>query len=147
MRLKSHTLGQSALKTPLSFTISQSFLRFMFIESLMSSNHLILCHPLLLPPSIFHSTKVFPTESALHIRWPKCWSFSFSISPSNEYTGLISFRIDWFDPLAIQETLKRLLQHPNNDKNFQSYKRKKTSATKRQSTMVDISLGPDVQGG
>ena len=125
MRLKSHSLGQSALKTPLSFTISQSFLRFMFIDSLMSSNHLILCSPLLLLPSIFPSIRVFSNESALHIRWPKYWSFSFSINPSNEYSGLISFRIDWFDLLAVQGTLKNLLQHPNNDKNFQSYERKK----------------------
>ena len=102
MRLKSHSLGQSALKTPLSFTISQSFLRFMFIDSLMSSNHLILCSPLLLLPSIFPSIRVFSNESALHIRWPKYWSFSFSINPSNEYSGLISFRIDWFDLLAVQ---------------------------------------------
>ena len=81
----------------------------MNIESVMPSNHLILCHPLLLP-SIFPSIRVFSSESALHIRWPKNWSFSFSISPSNEYTGLISFRINWFD-LADQETLKRVLQH------------------------------------
>ena len=130
MRLKSHTLGQSALKTPLSFTISQSFLRFMFIESLMSSNHLILCSPLLLLPSVFPSIRVFSNESALHIRWPKYWSFSSSISPSSEYSGFISFRIDWFDLLAIQETLKSLLQHPNNDKNFQSYERKKNESHK-----------------
>ena len=77
----------------------------------MPSNHLILCCPLLLPPSIFPSIRVFSSESALHIRWPKYWSFSFSITPSNEYSGLISFRIDWFDLLAVQETLKSLLQH------------------------------------
>ena len=77
------------------------------------SNHLILCHPLLLPPSIFPSIRVFSNESALCIRWPKYWSFSFSISPSNEYSGLISFRIDWFDLLAVQQTLKCLLQHHN----------------------------------
>ena len=107
-------------------------------------------HPLWSPsPPAFHLSQHqgLSNESVLLMRWPKCWSFSFSISPSNEYSGLISFRIDWFDLLAIQETLKSLLQHPINDKNFQSYKRKKTSATKRQSTMVDISLGPDVQGG
>ena len=77
----------------------------------MPSNHLILCHPLLLPPSIFPSIRVFTNESALPIRWPKCWSFSLSISPSNEYSGLISFRIDWFDLLAVQRTLRTLLQH------------------------------------
>jgi len=83
----------------------------MFIESVMPSNHLILCRPLLLPPSIFPSNRVSSNESALHIGWPKYWSFSFSISPSNEYSGLISFRIDWFDLLAFQETLKSLPQH------------------------------------
>ena len=77
----------------------------------MSSNHLILCHPLFLPPSIFPSIKVFSNESALCIRWPKYWNFSFSISPSNEYSGLISFRMDWLDLLAVQGTLKSLLQH------------------------------------
>ena len=77
----------------------------------MPSNHLILCHPLLLPPSIFSSIRVFSSESVLHIRWPKYWSFSFSISPSNEYSGLISFRMDWFDLLVVQGTLKSLLQH------------------------------------
>ena len=75
------------------------------------SNHLILCHPLFLPPSIFHSIRVFSNKSALCIRWPKCWSFIFSISPSNEYLGLISFRMDWLDLLAVQGTLKSLLQH------------------------------------
>ena len=83
----------------------------MSIESVMPSNHLILCHPLLLPPSIFPSIRVFSNESALRIRWPKYWSFSFSISPSNEYSGLISFRMDWLDLLAVQGTLKSLLQH------------------------------------
>ena len=83
----------------------------MSIESMIPSNHLILCHPLLLAPSIFPSIKVFSNESALRIRWPKYWSFSFSISPSNEYTGLISFRIDWLDLLAVQGTLKSLLRH------------------------------------
>ena len=79
----------------------------------MPSNHLILCRPLLLPPSIFPSIKVFSNELVLHIRWPKYWSFSFSISPSNEYSGLISFRVDWFDLLAVQGTLKSLLRHHN----------------------------------
>ena len=83
----------------------------MSIRSVMPSNHLILSHPLLLPPSVFPSIRVFSNESVLHIRWPKYWSFSFSISPSSEYSGLISFRIDWFDLLAVQGTLKNLLQH------------------------------------
>ena len=83
----------------------------MSVESVMTSNHLILCHPLLLLPSIFPSIRVFSYELALCIRWPKYWSFSFSISPSNEYSGLISFRIDWFDLLSVQGTLKSLLQH------------------------------------
>ena len=85
------------------------FTQLMSIESVMPSNHLILCHPLLLP-SIFPSIKVFSNESALHIRWPKCWSFSFNISPSNKHPGLISFRMDWLDLLAVQGTLKSLLQ-------------------------------------
>ena len=92
-----------------SFTISWSLLKLMSIESVMPSNHLILCCPLLLLPSIFPSNRVFSHESALCIKWPKYWSFSFSISPSNEYSGLISFRIDWFDLLAVQGTLKSLL--------------------------------------
>ena len=87
------------------------FTQLMFIESVMPSNHLLLCHPLLLLPSIFPSIRVFSSESALCIRWPKYWSFSFSIRPSNEYSGLISFRIDSFDLLAVQGTLKSLLQH------------------------------------
>ena len=95
----------------LSITNSQSLLKFMPIQSVMPSNHLILCRPLLLPPSIFPSIRVFPNESALRIRWPKHWIFSFSISPSNEYSQLISFRIDWFDLLAVQGTLKSFLQH------------------------------------
>ena len=86
-------------------------LKLMSIESVMPSNHLILCRPLLLPPSIFPSIKVFSNESILHIRWPKYWSFSFNISPSNEYSGLISFRMDWLHLLAVQGTLKSLLQH------------------------------------
>ena len=83
----------------------------MFIESMMPSSHLILCHPLLLLPPIPHSIRVFSNESTLHIRWPKYWSFSFSISPSNEHAGLVSFRMDWLDLLAVQGTLKSLLQH------------------------------------
>ena len=94
----------------LSFTISQSCLKLMSIESKISSNHLTLCCPILLP-STFPSIRVFSSESALHIRWPKYWSFSFSINPSNDYLGLISFRMDWFDLLAVQGTLKSLLQH------------------------------------
>ena len=105
------TLWTAALQASLSFTISQRLLNLMSIKSVMRSNHLILCHPLLLLPSIFPSIRVFSNEPTLHIRWPKYWSFSFSISPSNEYSGLISFRIDGFDLLAVQETFKSLLQH------------------------------------
>ena len=101
---------QAARQASLSITISRSLLRFMSIES-MPSNHLILCHPLLLPPSIFPSIRVFSKVSVLCVRWPKYWSFSFSVSPSNEYSGLISFRMDWLDLLAVQGTLKSLLQH------------------------------------
>ena len=95
----------------MSFTMSQSLLKLMSIELVMPSNHLILCRPLLLPPSIFPRIRVFSNESVLHIRWSKYWSFSFSISPSNEYSGLISFTTDWLDLLAVQGTLKSLLQH------------------------------------
>ena len=101
----------AACQASLSITNSQSLLKLMSIKLVMPSNHLILCHPLLLLPSIFPSTRVFANESVLRIRWPKYWSFSFSISPSNEYSGLISFRMDWFDLLAVQGTLKNLLQH------------------------------------
>ena len=95
----------------LSFTISRSLLKLMYIESVMPSNHLILCHPLLLLPSVFPSIRVFSSESIVCIRWPKYWSFNFSISLSNEYSGLISFGIDWFDLFAVQGTLKSILQH------------------------------------
>ena len=94
-----------------SITNSWSLLKLMSIESVMPFNHLILCRPFLLPPSIIPSIRVFSSESALHIRWPKYWSFSFSISPSNEYSELLSFRMDWLDLLAVQGTLKSLLQH------------------------------------
>ena len=103
----------TARQASLSITNSRSSLRFAPIESMMPSSHLILCRPLLLPPSIFPSIRVFPNESALHIRWPEYWSFSFSISPPNEYSGLISFRMAWLDCLAVQGTLKSLLQHHN----------------------------------
>ena len=93
------------------FHNSQSLLKLMSIEPVMPSNHLILCRPLLLPPSILPSIRVFSKESVLHIRWPKYWSFSFNISSSNEFSGLISFSMDWLDLLAVQETLKSLLQH------------------------------------
>ena len=105
------TLRTAACQASLFITNSQSLLKFMFIKSVMPSNHLILCCPLLLLPSIFPSIRVFSNESVLHIRWPKYWSFSFSISLSNEYSGLISFRMDWLDLLAVQGTLKSLLQH------------------------------------
>ena len=101
----------AACQASLSITNCQSLLKCMSIESVMPSNHPILCHPLLLPPSIFPSIRVFSNESALRIRWPKYWSFSFSISPSNEHPGLVSFRMDWLDLLAVQGTLKSLLQH------------------------------------
>ena len=100
----------AACQASLSITNSQGLLKLMSIELVMPSNHLILCHPLLLPPSIFPSIRVFSSESVCCIRWPKYWSFSFSISPSNEIPGLISFRVDWLDLLAVQETLKSLLQ-------------------------------------
>ena len=101
----------AARQASLSFTISRSLLKLMSIELVMPSNHLILCHPLLLLPSIFPGIRVFSSESALRIRWPKFWNFSFSISPSNEYSGLISFRIDWFDLRGVQGTVKSLLQN------------------------------------
>ena len=101
----------AARQASLSFTISQSLLKLMSIELLMPSNHLILCHPLLLLTSIFPSIRVFSNESALCIRWPKYWSFSFSISPSKTYSGFISFKSGWFDLFAVQGTLKSLLQH------------------------------------
>ena len=101
----------AACQTTLFITSSRSLLKLMCIESVMPSNHLILCCPLLLSPSIFPSIRVFSNESALCVRWPKYWSFSFNISPSNEHSGLISFRMDWLDLLAVQGTLKSLLQH------------------------------------
>ena len=101
----------AARQASLSITNSQSLLKLMSIESVMPSNHLTLCHPLLLLPSMFPSIRVFSNESVLHIRWPKYWSFSFSIRPSNKYSGPISFRMDWMDLLAVQGTLKSLLQH------------------------------------
>ena len=100
-----------AWQASLSITISRSLPKFMSIESVIPSNHLILCRPLPLLPSIFPSIRVFSSESALHIRWPKDWSFNFSISACNEYSGLTSFRMDWLDPLEVQGTLKSLLQH------------------------------------
>ena len=103
--------GLQHARLPCPSTNSGSFFKLMHIESVMPSNHLILCHPLLLPPSVFSSIRVFSSESVLWIRWPKFWSFSFSISPYNVYSGLISFRIDWFYLLAVQGTVKILLQH------------------------------------
>ena len=112
----SHSVIYNSLRphghhAPLSSTISWSLLKLMPIESVMPFNHLILCRPLFFLPSIFPSIRVFSNESALRIMWPKFWSFSFSISPSSEYSGLTSLRIDWFDLLAVQGTLKSLLQH------------------------------------
>ena len=101
----------AARQASLSITNSRNLLKLMSIKSVMPSSHLILCRPLLLLPSISPSIRVFSSESALHMRWPKYWSFSFSISPSNEHPGLISFRMDWLDLFAVQGTLKSLLQH------------------------------------
>ena len=109
----SNLCDTAACQAPLSFTVSRSLLKLMSIEPVKPSNHLILCCPRLFLVSIFPSIRVFSNESALHIRWPKYWSFSFSISSSNEYSGLISFRIDWLDLLAVQGTLESLLQHHN----------------------------------
>ena len=105
------TLWTAAREASLSITNSQSLLKLMSIESVMPSNHLIHCCPLLLPPSVFPSIRFFSNESALRIRWPKYWSFSFNISSSNEYSGLISYRMDWLDLLEVQGTLKSLFQH------------------------------------
>ena len=105
------TLWSVAHQASLSITNSQCLPRLISIETVMPSNNLILCHPFLLPPSIFPSIRVFSNESVLHIRWPKCWSFSFSVSPSNEHSGHISLRTDWLDLLAVKGTLKSLLQH------------------------------------
>ena len=101
----------AARQASMSITNTQSLLKLMSIELVMPSNHLILCHPLLLPPSSFPSIRVFSNKSALRIRWPKYWSFSFNISPSSEHSGLISFRMDWLDLLVVQETLKSIHQH------------------------------------
>ena len=108
----------TACQASLSITNSWSLLKLMSIESVIPSNHLVLCRPLLLPPSVFPNIRVFSNESALHIMWPKYWSFSFSISPSNEYSGLTSFRMDWLDLLAVQGTLKSLLQHHSQKHQF-----------------------------
>ena len=106
------TLWTTTPQASLSFTVSQSLLKCMSVESMMPSKHLVLCHPLLLP-SILPSIRVFSNESDLLIRWPEFWNFSFSTSPCNEYSELISFRIDWFDLFALQRTLKSILQHHN----------------------------------
>ena len=108
----------TAVLASLSITNSQSLLKLMSIDLVITSNHLILCCPLLLPPSIFASFRVFSNESVLCIRWPKYWSFSFSISPSNKYSGLISFRMDWLNLLAVQGTLKSLHQHHSSKHQF-----------------------------
>ena len=110
----------AAGQASLSITNSRSLLKLMFIESVMPSSYLILCRPLLYPPSIFPSIRIFSIESVLHIRWPKYWSFSFNINPSNEYSGLISFRMDWLDLLAVQGPLKSLLQHHTQFKSINS---------------------------
>ena len=110
-RIQFSSVMSAAHQASPSITNSWSLLRLMSIKSVMPSSHLILCHPLLLLPSIFPSIRVFPKESVLRIRWPKDWSFSFNIRLSNEYSGLISFRMDWLDLFAVQGTLKSLLQH------------------------------------
>ena len=120
VQLRSHSdslqpHGLQACQACVSITNSQSLLKFTFIESVMPSNHLILCHLCLLLPSIFPSIKVFSNESVLRSRWLKYWSLSFSISPANEYSGLISFRMDWLDLLAVQVTLESLLQHHSSE--------------------------------
>ena len=117
------TLRTAARQASLSITNSWSLLKLMSIESVIPSNHLFLCDPLLLLPSIFPNIRVFSIESVLHIRWPKYWSFSFSISPSNEYSGLISFRMDWLDLLAVQGTLKSLLQYHSSKTSIQLKKK------------------------
>ena len=122
LTLRPHGLQHARL--PCNFTISWSLLKLMSIELVMPSNHLILCRPLLLLPSIFPSIRVFSNESTLHIRWPKYWSFSFSISHSNEYSGLISFRIDWLDLLAVQGPQERTLQFGNQRLKRDLYERK-----------------------
>ena len=109
------TLWTAARQASLSITNSQSLLKLTSAESVMPSNHLILCRPLLLLPSVFPSIRVFSNESVLHIRWPKYWNFRFSISPSNEYSRLVSFRIDWLDLLAVQGTVKSLLHHHSSE--------------------------------
>ena len=119
----SATPWTAAHQASLSITNSQSLLQLMCIHSVMPSNHLMLCHPLLVLPPIFPNIEVFSSELALHITWPKYWSFSFSLSPPNEYSGLISFRIDWFDPLAVQRTLKSqkvkwLFRKKNNEQHY-----------------------------
>jgi len=112
------TAWTAARQASLSFTISQSLLKLMSIESVMLYNHLLLCCPLLLLPSIFPSIRVFSNDSVLRIRWPKYWNFSFSISPSKEYSGLIFFRIDWFGLFVVQGTVKHLLQHHSSKDQF-----------------------------
>ena len=118
----------AAHQASLSITNSWSSLRLMSIELVMPYKHLILCCPLLLPPSIFPRIRVFSNESAFHIKWPKYWSFSFSISPSNKHSGLISFRMDWLDLLAVQGTLKSLLQHHSSKASIQKKKSINSSA-------------------
>ena len=115
------TSWTAAHQASLSITNSWSLLKLMSIKSVMPSSHLILCRPLLLLPSVFPSIRVFSNESALRMRWPKYWSFNFSISPSNEHSGLISFRIDWLDLLAVQGTLKSLLQHHSSKASILQY--------------------------
>ena len=113
-----HGIFQARILEWVAISFNRSLLKLMSVESVMPSNHLILCCPLLLLPSIFPSIRVFSKESVLHIRWPKYWSFSISLSPSNEYSGLISFRIDWFDLLVVQGTVKSFLQQHSSEVSF-----------------------------
>ena len=117
----SDSLRPHARQASLAITNSQRLLKLISIELVVPSNHLILCHPLLLLPSMFPSIRVFSSESVFHIRWPKYWSFSFNISPSNKYSGLISFRIDWLDLLAVLQILKSLFQHLNSKASIFQY--------------------------
>ena len=137
----------AACQDSLSITNFQSLLKLMSIVSVMPPNHLILCHPLLLPPSIFPSIRVFSNELVLRIRWPKYWSFSFSISPSNEYSGLISFRIDWLDLFVVQGTLKSLLQHHSSKASILRRSAfKETARRSNQSILKEISPEYSLEG-
>ena len=137
----------AAHQASLSITNSWNLLKLMSIKSVMPSNHLILCHPLLFLPSVFPSIRVFSNESVLCIRWPKYWSFSFSISPSNEYSGLISFRIDWFDLFAVQGTLQSVLQHHSSKPSMLPHSTFLMVHLAQMDLMVNLSSGLGFPGG